>query len=1170
MRQGETRQIRISDLLALHILCFHGHMPDQLYRLLDQTAPDMLSDNKDLKKLLGKKNLPESRFLGLHLWNESVLFRAEQGRRRQYEYGTIPTTEILRLALTKVVVIRTIPAIASYLMGSYVPSIPVPYIPETTTPGVYARQGDHNFQGAVILDCSYYAAYLYYRESGMKSSAAKVTAKAITNTKNYQMPATHKVGLSEITAPEYRTKRRRYTFKKGKYLRMGNSAIRAVYDDEQTAIRMKRTERLKADRILEPIQIHTHTHSTTAQLRNFNALDDLCYSPTPTVESVEQLFPHLDQEILSRTRVRWTHCLPLIIRIREKYGSEYLEEVLRGLAGGGLHHLGGWLLFILSSREASIYAVTFCHHGLLGNGLEHATKAMKALHNVIRRVQAVPHYIRGLYIPDCAGIHDGILDDVKIDFQRLMYLHLLSGRFQDELLGNDGYVEKRDKEPGQHKLAAAGPTTEAEQAAYWDRGIDRAFAKIYTNVLATLARRKDTTPQEMQANTIAMAPRGSINQGKEFFVDMDIPKQNLNKRIWLDSQKTSFFWEVLERTTSIYTNAQIKIELGGRLRQIIPGPIYHWFVESQPMFYLEKAIYRTTEELSLENSRTEILADHEETRKRTIEHRTTLCSDYADFNYLHTIRDMKKFWIDIFKKAGDALSGPGPWNGMNYAGHVSKCASWAASSLDAMFVREVGSDGRLRRVLRGLWSGWRTTSSINNANNFAYDITMRMQYEDAMGYDPILKKRGSGDDGNMAVRTRADALFYLRHLTIADLDVQASKQLVSHDTAEFLRIWYTNGGISGSLARSMGSYVSSDLQAPLIESGPDYVIGSSSATTLLIRRGFDPVEAELIRDNICGQWSEVKYTDAAGVQHAARINDLRLLYAPVEQGGFGLHRYYEDHTYRLASTKPWNTPRVLWEVEGVDHVGAKIMFANIWGRFENCNIRTDPLVRMYRDIVSSMSIGVDTVANRPAMNLVAKAKYEHICWLNKIQPIMVDDEPPAVGMNENLLRQAFDDFIRTADMRVKAIDIPNLEEEKAREISRALGLAAISPHIIKEAVDATTGEPITITEMIRRARDKEKLNLPISPRGHLALFYPTRLIELSFDGSLELNYDFRNVIPDDYLVAADHAISWALRNYFKQDRDANADMLQARRITARASWVIRFHWQLKYQGTYKI
>jgi hypothetical protein len=217
-----------------------------------------------------------------------------------------------------------------------------------------------------------------------------------------------------------------------------------------------------------------------------------------------------------------------------------------------------------------------------------------------------------------------------------------------------------------------------------------------------------------------------------------------------------------------------------------------------------------------------------------------------------------------------------------------------------------------------------------------------------------------------------------------------------------------------------------------------------------------------------------------------------------------------------------------------------------------------------------MSIGVDTVANRPAMNLVAKAKYEHICWLNKIQPIMVDDEPPSVGMNENLLRQAFDDFIRTADMRVKAIDIPNLEEEKAREISRALGLAAISPHIIKEAVDATTGEPITITEMIRRARDKEKLNLPISPRGHLALFYPTRLIELSFDGSLELNYDFRNVIPDDYLVAADHAISWALRNYFKQDRDANADMLQAKKITARASWVIRFHWQLKYQGKYKI
>jgi hypothetical protein len=699
-----------------------------------------------------------------------------------------------------------------------------------------------------------------------------------------------------------------------------------------------------------------------------------------------------------------------------------------------------------------------------------------------------------------------------------MYLHLLVGRAQDDLIAQtDDFVEKRSKVPRPHTLVSNNPTDVAEKKRYWHSKIALTLNRMCDAVAETLGRRLDTTPTSLHAQTISMAPRGSINQGKYDFAPYDIDKHNLNKREWMNMIQTSTLESILETEPEMHTNAQSKTETGVRLRQIIPGPIYHWLIESQVMFYLERSLYKCIPDLSLESSPASTIADHEETRTRTLRGEVTVASDYADFNFLHTIEDMTAFWLDIFKKAADRLVAPGVWSGLNFAGHVSRCSSWLAESLNRMYVREVASDGKFRRVWQGLWSGWRTTSAINNVMNEAYSSSLLAAYEEAMGYNPCVKKRGNGDDGNMKFRTVPDGLFYLRHMSLADLDVQASKQLVSTQVAEYLRIWYQDGVIRGSLPRSVASFVSSDMQAPTIEPGRDYTIGTSSAIDMLIRRGYDPTIADKIREIVCLTYARAGYTAPNGLQTTVYVTDYRKLCAPVSQGGFGIKPRTMDHTYRLASTKQWDIPRTVWELDGVPHNAANAMFSTIWGRFEKNNLSTEPLRRLHADIVSAMVMGVDTQLNRPQLNEVQRHIQNHFDWLNKVDAVPVAHIPLPAPIHYQAIIADVVSYINYSATMVKPLELPIIREEKAKAVARALGLASLAPNLVNELRDATTDERISVTQLLSK---EEEVPAPLLTMGG---FYPEFIVALCFNTSYDLPVEVSSAVPADYMNVAHYA-----------------------------------------------
>jgi hypothetical protein len=262
--------------------------------------------------------------------------------------------------------------------------------------------------------------------------------------------------------------------------------------------------------------------------------------------------------------------------------------------------------------------------------------------------------------------------------------------------------------------------------------------------------------------------------------------------LWLDTVPTSYLTDILHEPAECLTNAQIKTEAGLRLRQIIPGPIVQNLVEVLAIDRVEPAVFKGEDSFTLGLTPGALLNDHLARHDRVKKgEKYTVALDYDDFNFLHSIATMKKFWRRLIGGAARTLADRGPWAGVNYAGHVERCSEWLALALDRMYVREVGSDGLFRHVFQGLWSGWRTTTFINNTCNYVYKHVTKRTVEQALQTRlSFTEEKINGDDGDYASETITDALFFLRHITNSRLEAQASKQLLSREHAEYLRIWY--------------------------------------------------------------------------------------------------------------------------------------------------------------------------------------------------------------------------------------------------------------------------------------------------------------------------------------------------------------------------------------------
>jgi hypothetical protein len=696
-----------------------------------------------------------------------------------------------------------------------------------------------------------------------------------------------------------------------------------------------------------------------------------------------------------------------------------------------------------------------------------------------------------------------MVDDVAADYvgsEDVMYLQLLAGRTADVLLSGEKYVAKRQDETTGHPLRT-NVRGMLDATTAWTNGVDATMARLTLPLSESLAGVAEYTPTDFLAHFIQIAPAGSIGSDKSKISWLE-DKHNATKRTWINSLTEQQLVDLVKTEPRIETNTMSKTE-AGKERVLVPGSITHWAIESLCMTYMEKAIYRSSPEFALETDNWTMYKHATKRARRTKRHGVTVASDYADFNFLHTIDDMKKFWRMV-AAAARPLSGSGSWDGLNYAGHIVRCAEWLEQSLDKMYVREPHVDGYYHRVTRGLWSGWRSTSAINNTMNYVYMCVLRRSLEQAGLPNCFLSYELNGDDGDAEVTDEVAGLLYLKTMSRADLDVQPAKQLISRYQAEFLRIMYRNGCVKGSLARSIASFVSSDMQSPKVDVGVNYTKGTSTTLSQMIRRGADWRVVEALRTPLLSHYAAMSYTED-GVKHTVSLNNKNWLYVPEVQGGFGCNRFGCRSLLTSNEPKKWPNTRINWKLPGSPNTAIRAMQTFVSTKLTDAKISPTIATLIARDAQQITDAGVDMILNSRQMESSRRETALHIRDLNSTPttcyvPTAID---PWV---QDQVNQAATVAFFTDDIVLDEIKCTDLEERVAGYIGKTLGVMGISRQALSMFRDIDSDERLSPVVALSRLSDDNAWY------ASLLLDYPETLIQQLLNGTINLPRDTQDVL----------------------------------------------------------
>jgi hypothetical protein len=476
-----------------------------------------------------------------------------------------------------------------------------------------------------------------------------------------------------------------------------------------------------------------------------------------------------------------------------------------------------------------------------------------------------------------------------------------------------------------------------------------------------------------------------------------------------------------------------------------------------------------------------------------------------------------------------------------------------------MYIREVGSDGLFRLVYQGLWSGWRTTTLINNVENYTYSaITIRC-LEDALHHTVDFQERKvNGDDGDFAATHIVEALLYLRHLALSRLDVQSSKQLVGYGNAEYLRIWYNNHGITGSVLRSIYSFISGDLQDPIIDTGPAYVCGTSAAINLLIRRGFDTDNAEIIRRTVLMYYARHTSTAIDGTKKTVHVNDYDKIFVPQQSGGWGAVKYNTPPQHVFINDNRLPASRVHWDLDELPHHGVHCMQNLIYRHLARINARVGHPERLHRDILDVVNAGIDTSLNFASSNIPRTQLVEHIEWMNKTA---IKKHPPDMPLNPEsiaVISDSIANFFELPDLARRQFSFPRIKKSIGRVVQRILSLGSISPALLGDIVDITTGEPLDLEELMTRNE------ISWEPTGIAESLMPNHVFEMFAREHLAYPTIPGHVVPDDFMPLVELGLVHAIRGNPSASTDYNVQLNHYRDVcTAYANWFAPF-WTTNY------
>jgi len=609
---------------------------------------------------------------------------------------------------------------------------------------------------------------------------------------------------------------------------------------------------------------------------------------------LEKCFPSSSVNIRGRQLLTVSHAFECFRRV---YGytvtKEMLEMALEWCMMGGQ-----WLANILMwccCNKNNFGVLKYLHDlNWFSNGLKEYIDAAKDFHSWVRNTDCAPEF-----------------EPFKsVGRDQLYYLHMLAGRFDFRELVKSDDIENREKHG---RVQRAFDRFGRFGSAIFEDSVQRAMGKIYGLFRGGALSVRINSPEEFLAHAFRVGTSGSTsyNKNKQTIVydGVEYPLIQMSKQSALLTMTATELSQILFNLPKLRTTGVEKTE-PSKLRLLLPGDFRHWLIESIALFGGEGSVYRGVEELSLDYRPIKELSEMTVRLAKTASRYSGViaCSDYADYNILHTFDRMKRMWLELARAASPyTKSYMTAWEQMPYNEFCSAACMWCAAALSDVKakVSSVSPDKDWHKLVRGLWTGWRSTSFINTTHNYAYSEAISEAFSERYGFKPLEYARYLGDDMCGETHDEWTGLQWLSMIDLFGLDAQSEKQLLSPTRAEFLRLMYRNGEeIHGSLCRAISGLVSGDMQTSVRIGGPETAVNINDGLNRWIRRGADVDCIEMIRYPLVKFWAEIRLgKTVCKIPH-------NLLVANSQSGGLGCSRYGETALWGAGIAKKGNTAEI--------------------------------------------------------------------------------------------------------------------------------------------------------------------------------------------------------------------------------------------------------------------
>jgi hypothetical protein len=593
---------------------------------------------------------------------------------------------------------------------------------------------------------------------------------------------------------------------------------------------------------------------------------------------IDRMWPQTDKRLVERTVVSASMAIEMFASVYGNASPErrWLYRFLRNNYGMG----GQWLAAVLSaaaiSADMCAIIVAADKRGWYARGLKFYTDVTKVVHNVIRQ--------------SGVGYCPLLLDRVFSNYDVLMYHADLAGRFEFPEVNFESDITARANY-GRPQVAANrfGFMTSEQFEADVAASLRAATAAFSTAVRTG----REVTPAWVSANMHEIGTGGAAHYGEEWTIDDGgtvYRTRCSSKMAALNclSEDDIAQWFV-DHPPQCHGTGVGKVE-PGKMRLLLPGPFAHWLAESIALVRGETAVYRSDREISVGLRPVQELASMT-LRLRKVSEKLSLCSDYADFNILHTFERMRAQWLSMAEAVAPKRDSLGGIAAQQPGAFVAAACQWAAAALFDVSARAGQGFSSFTELVRGLWSGWRSTTFFNTIFNRAYKDALVAQFQRVHGYQPIHDVSVLGDDMASTAVSEFAGLSFLCDIDRSGLDAQAVKQLLDH-RAEFLRLFYDDAGyIRGSLSRAVARLVSGDGQTAPRRSSPEMAYSVNETLHRLIRRGADSAKVERLRYRVVTYWARASVFRGGKTVRVAP--PLWLLRTSLSAGGLGCGRFGE-------------------------------------------------------------------------------------------------------------------------------------------------------------------------------------------------------------------------------------------------------------------------------------